>query len=81
MPHGFGTFTFSLFLRNHVCAQFDTYVAAHGDEQEGVFRCGIVPFTAVGMRTSITTARSATIHHRRALVQVGRLAGALQPLP
>ena len=80
MPHGHGTFIFTLFHRNHVRANFVTFCVRHGGVQEGVFHCRIMLFAAVGMRSSRTAARVAAINHLRALVQVERPAGALQPL-
>ena len=80
VPHGHRIFTFTLFHRNHVRTNFVTFCACHGGVQEGVFHCRIMLFAAVGMRSSRTAARVAAINHLRALVQVERPAGALQPL-
>ena len=46
-PHGHGTFTFTLFHRNHVRANFATFCVCHGGVQEGVFQCRIMLFAAV----------------------------------
>ena len=80
VPHGHGTFTLTLFHRNHVRANFVTFCVCHGGVQEGVFQCRIMLFAAVAMYFSRTGARVAAFDHRRALVQVGRPPGALQPL-
>ena len=80
MPHGHGTFTFTLYHRNHMRTDLATSHGCHGGVQEGDFHRRIMLFAAVAMRSSRTLACVAAIDHRRALFHVGPPAGALQPL-